>query len=178
MQTKYNRLTSWEREEISLGLAVGQSVGEIARELQRSKSSIAREINQNSVKTGYRPISAQRISQKASSSRSGGKRKLVIHRLLQQYVHEKLKQKWPPDEISVRIKVEYAQDMTMRISPEAIYQYLYVLPKSELKKTLLKSLRQERAYRRKQERNKKQENRGKISEMISIEERPVIGREI
>jgi IS30 family transposase len=60
----------------------------------------------------------------------------------------------------------------MQISHEAIYQYIYVLPRGELKQTLIKSLRQEHKYRRKQKRGKVEENRGKIANMLSIEERP------
>jgi IS30 family transposase len=96
----------------------------------------------------------------------------MLEMRLRSYVLAKLKQKWSPDEISSRLRVQYPLDMTMRISSEAIYQFIYVLPRGELKKELLKSLRQERAYRRRQERSKDTENRGKISEMISIEERP------
>ena len=58
----------------------------------------------------------------------------------------------------------------MQISHESIYEYLYVLPRGELKKTLIKYLRQERKMRR--VRTGLKEQRGKIPEMISIEERP------
>lgn len=60
----------------------------------------------------------------------------------------------------------------MRISHEAIYQYIYVLPRGELKQTLIKALRQEHKYRRAQKKGKKEETRGKIANMLSIEERP------
>ena len=61
----------------------------------------------------------------------------------------------------------------MRISHEAIYQYIYVLPRGELKRTLIKALRQERKYRRKKQRHGNvDETRGKIADMLSIEERP------
>jgi transposase, IS30 family len=63
--------------------------------------------------------------------------------------------------------------MTMRISHEAIYRYIYVLPRGSLKQTLIQALRQERAYRRKQKRGNAEETRGKIADMLSIEERPV-----
>jgi len=63
-------------------------------------------------------------------------------------------------------------DMAMRISHEAIYRYIYVLPRGELKQTLIKALRQEHKYRRKQKTGKNEENRGKIANMLSIEERP------
>ena len=58
------------------------------------------------------------------------------------------------------------------ISHEAIYQYIYVLPRGELKQTLIKALRQEHKYRRTQKAQKPEENRGKIANMLSIEERP------
>jgi IS30 family transposase len=54
--------------------------------------------------------------------------------------------------------------MTMRISHETIYRYLY--------ETLIKALRQEHKYRRKQKRGNTEEKRGKIADMLSIEERP------
>jgi len=60
----------------------------------------------------------------------------------------------------------------MTISHEAIYQYIYVLPRGELKKMLIQALRQEHKYRRVQKGCKAEENRGKIANMLSIEERP------
>jgi IS30 family transposase len=61
----------------------------------------------------------------------------------------------------------------MRISHEAIYQYIYVLPRGSLKQSLVKGLRQERAWRRKKYKGRKnEETRGKIADMLSIEERP------
>jgi len=62
----------------------------------------------------------------------------------------------------------------MQISHEAIYQYIYVLPRGELKQTLIKALRQEHKYRRTQKAGKQEENRGKIANMLSIDERPAI----
>jgi IS30 family transposase len=68
--------------------------------------------------------------------------------------------------------MEYPLDMTMRISHEAIYSYIYVLPRGELKRTLVKALRQEHAYRRRRRKGNSTETRGKIADMLSIEERP------
>jgi len=88
------------------------------------------------------------------------------------YVIEKLRKRWSPREIVTRIQEEYPLDMAMRISHEAIYRYIYVLPRGSLKLALIKDLRQERAYRRKQKRGNIEETRGKIADMLSIEERP------
>ncbi len=83
-----------------------------------------------------------------------------------------MKQGWSPKAIVERLIIDYPHDMSMRISHEAIYQYIYVLPRGALKQTLIEGLRQERKYRRAQKNGQIEETRGKISGMLSIEERP------
>jgi IS30 family transposase len=63
--------------------------------------------------------------------------------------------------------------MEMRISHEAIYRYIYVLPRGELKPALIRALRQEHAYRHNHKAGQRSETRGKIADMLSIEVRPV-----
>lgn len=173
MQKKKNkRLTNDEREEISRQLASGKSMTEIGRFLSRDTSTISREIKRNSGKTGYRALSASKRARAAASSRKKGKRKIANENRMRGYVLEMLKEEWSPQEISERMKMEYPMDMSMRISHEAIYRYIYVLPRGELKQTLIKALRQGRKYRRKQKKGKSEETRGKIANMLSIEERP------
>jgi len=89
-------------------------------------------------------------------------------------VHAGLRKHWSPNEIVRRMRMEYPQDNSMAISHEAIYQYIYVLPRGSLKKELISCLRQERKYRRKKygRKGKPEETRGKIADMLSIEERP------
>ena len=174
MQTiQYERLKKDEREEISRSLAQGAKVSEIAEKLGRHRTTIWREIKRNRGKTGYRAFSASKRAQATATSRRKGKRKLMKNHELAAYVIDKLKQKWSPQEISQRLKIEYAVDMSMQISHESIYQYIYVLPRGELKRTLIKALRQEHKYRRKcKTSTKTEETRGKIANMLSIEERP------
>jgi IS30 family transposase len=85
---------------------------------------------------------------------------------------EKLRKRWSPREIVKRMQEEYPEDRAMRISHETIYRYIYVLPRGSLKTTFIQALRQARAYRRKRTRGHYEETRGKITEMLSIEERP------
>lgn len=168
----YTQLTDLEREEISRSLANGKTQAEIAKELNRDPATISREIKRNSGKTSYRAFSASHQARAAASSRRQGKTRLEKNILLREFVLKKLQQKWSPQAISERLKMEYPLDMTMRISHEAIYQYIYVLPRGELKRSLIRALRQERAYRRKRKTGEQEETRGKIAEMLSIEERP------
>jgi len=173
MQTTYRRITNNEREEISRSLAIGRSYAEIANELGRHRTTIYREINRNSGKSGYRAFSASRRAQDSAGSRRRGKTRLEKSERLRTYVLQRLKQQWSPRAISERLKIEYPLDMEMQISHEAIYQYIYVLPRGELKRTLIQALRQEHAYRHKKKTSKPTETRGQIADMLSIEERPV-----
>jgi len=169
---QYKRLGNKERERISRGLAQSRSIRAIARQIGRAPSTVAREIKRNRGKTGYRAFSASQRSKITAASRKEGKSKLAKHETLRGYVLDKMKTEWSPKEISKRVKEEYPDDMNMHISHEAIYQYIYVLPRGELKQVLIKALRQERKYRRAQKGGKAEENRGKIANMLSIEERP------
>jgi len=169
---KYKRLAIQERKNISRGLAQKKTIREIAREMNRSPSTISREIKRTSGKIGYRAFSASQRAKTAATSRRKGKSKIAQQELLRRYVLEKLREEWSPEEISQRIKIEYAWDIAMQVSHEAIYQYIYVLPRGELKQTLIKALRQEHKYRRTQKSEKTEEKRGKIADMLSIEERP------
>lgn len=168
----YKRLAIQERESISRGLAQEKTMRAIAREINRSPSTITREIKQNSGKSGYRAFLASQRAKAAAASRRKGKSKIAQLEQLRRYVLEKLREEWSPEEICTRIKIEYSWDMAMQISHEAIYQYIYVLPRGELKQTLVKALRQEHKYRRTQKGGKTEEKRGKIANMLSIEERP------
>jgi len=90
---------------------------------------------------------------------------------LWKYILKKLrKKKWSPRQIAEELEKDYPLDMTMRISPEAIYTYVYVLPRGSLKKELTACLRQNHKRRHKQSRSVKMERR--IEDMLSIEERP------
>ncbi len=169
---QYLRLSSGEREEISRGLALGESISGIARHLGRASSTVSGEVKRNSGKSGYRAFSAGHRARAYAASRRQGKSRLVNEARLRRYVIEKLEKRWSPREIVIRMKEEYPCDRAMRISHEAIYQYIYVLPRGALKTTLIKALRQERVYRRTQKRGAREELRGKIADMISIEERP------
>lgn len=108
----------------------------------------------------------------AASSRRSGKSRLAQEKRLRKQVIRRLLHEWSPREIQERLKKEYPLDMTMRISHEAIYRFLYVLPRGALRQTLIKALRQEHKYRRKRKKGNAEEKRGKIADMLSIEERP------
>ncbi len=173
MPTTYRRLSFEEREEISRGLAAGLSTAEIARGLKRARSSVCREVRRARWACEYRAGRATAGALMRASSRRGGKTKLGGNERLRKYVEAKLLLCWSPAQVARAVREEYPDDEDMRISHETIYDHVYVLPRGSLRKELIASLRREHKYRRKRKTGPKvPETRGRIADMLSIEERP------
>jgi len=168
----YKRLSDLEREEISRLLSQECSLNSIAKALGRHTSTISREINLGSSnKHTYRATKAQNRARRNATKRKSGKYRLNNNHEMWAYIHKKLSQKkWSPRQIAEELKIDYPKDMTMRIAPETIYSYIYVLPRGTLKKELTASLRRNHKRRYKQSREVKIER--KLEDMLSIEERP------
>lgn len=168
---QHPRLNINEREEISRGLARGFSQRVIAASLSRSPSTISREINRNSKNwQPYRAVKSQRRADRLTHI-ARKRRKMEINEPLKQYVLKQLNQFWSPEQIAKRLKILYPMDITMQISHESIYSYLYVQPRGALRKELIKCLRRRHINRRPRN-GKSRRNCGPIQDYISIEERP------
>jgi hypothetical protein len=78
---------------------------------------------------------------------------------------------WSPEQISNRLKIDFPDDESMRISHEAIYQALYVQGRGALRRELTACLRSGRALRVPRARV---HGRGKsfVTDQIMISERP------
>lgn len=170
---KYHRLTMNEREEISLGLAQGRSRRDIAATIGRSPATVCREILRNHYHgynyVHYRAAKSQRRADRLAC-KPRKQRKLEANERLRQFVFKQLDQLWSPEQIVKRVKVLYPLDMTMRVSHETIYSYLYVWPRGSLRKVILKCLRRRHKYRRTY--GKGGHKHDAIQDFISIEERP------
>jgi len=169
MPKSYVRLTDDERETIMIGIARGVNAQTIARGIGRSPSTVSRELAAHPGE--YRASTAGEAAFRRASSRKAGKSRLSGNAHLRAVVHRLLLGKWSPEQVSAKLQEEYPHDMSMRISDEAIYDHVYLLPRGELKRSLVQALRQEHRHRR-HHRGAKGETRGKIAEMLSIEERP------
>ena len=164
----YTRLSLREREELSLGLLAGLSLRAMAAGLGRAASTLSREIGRNSAGWDYRAVRAQRYARERRAR--CGCRRLDGHARLRRWVFGRLHRYWSPQQIARELKRRFARNPKMRLSHEALYTYLYVLPRGALKQELLACLRQHRKRRR--PRSRGEDRRGHITEMISIEERP------
>jgi IS30 family transposase len=79
---------------------------------------------------------------------------------------------WSPEQIARRLRLDFPEDETMRISHEAIYQALYVQGRGALRRELTACLRTGRALRMPRARTRRL-GRTFISPEIMISQRPV-----
>lgn len=159
-----------EREEISRGLNCGTSIRSIAERLNRSPSTISREITRNGGAIRYRAVRADRAAwQRAKRPK---KCTLASNRPLQKLVTSKLSRDWSPEQIAGWLKRVYPEDDSMHVSHETIYKSLYIQARGVLKKELQYHLRTRRKFRQSKHYNTKGIIRGQIIDGISISQRP------
>ena len=159
-----------EREEISRGIVADFSIRVIAANLNRSPSTISREIKRNG---GYDNYRATQADLAAWDRAHRPKRcKLACNRTLSRAVAIKLQLNWSPEQISGWLKIEYPNDENNHVSHETIYRSLFVQARGVLKKELQQYLRSRRTIRRSQQASLKRNGLGQIKNAISISERP------
>ena len=163
-------LTLAEREEISRSLAADCSIRSIAGMLKRAPSTISREIDRNGGQEGYRASQAD----EAAWSRAHRPKncKLACNPALARIVAGKLQLLWSPEQIAGWLKHAYPGNEDYQVSHETIYRSLFIQARGALKKELLAHLRRTRTMRRSRHHTQKTANHGRITDTVSISERP------
>ena len=119
MGKHYRQLTLEERCTIAQLHQAGQSLNAIAAALDRSPSSISRELKRNSgTQVGYKPSYAQ---EQTAARRWIGSR-LERDDELRSLVLDQLQRGWSPEQIAGRLKQQRAP---VTISHESIYRFIY-----------------------------------------------------
>jgi IS30 family transposase len=159
-----------EREEISRGIAAGQTMRFIAKTLNRAPSTVSQEIRRHGGRRGYR---AARADLAAWDAARRPKLCLLAKNLqLQRLVAVKLKEDWAPQQIAGWLRSEYSENPELWVSHETIYRSLFVQARGALKKELIGHLRSKRRLRRSRHATAKGEGRGEIVDAVSIRQRP------
>jgi IS30 family transposase len=159
-----------EREEISRGLVTNISIRKIASGLERSPSTISREVNRNGGCSAYRAATAD---QKAwDRTRRPKSCKLTCNRRLGRVVESKLRENWSPQQIAGWLKKKHPEDESNQVSHETIYRSLFIQARGALKKELQQYLRSRRTIRRAKSSSLKRTGLGGMPGAVSISERP------
>lgn len=162
-------LTVTERELIADMRREGRSLRAIGRALGRPASTVKREIDARSVDGLYRPHRAQRAWAKSRSRPKDSK--LAQEGALRDFVAGRLQERWSPEQICHALLIEFPDEESMRVSPETIYQAVYVQARGGLRREVALALRTGRT-RRKPHRSAEQRTRRFVDDMVMISERP------
>jgi IS30 family transposase len=168
----YTHLNARDRVCLFYNLRVGLSLREIARKLNRSHTTLSREIQRNkSIADGYGycDLVAQCFADERKVCPRHSKR--ASNKKLKEYVLDKLKIGWSPQIICNRLKRDYPYSKkTMRISTETIYQW--ILNDAKQGGLLYKYLVRSHKKRRKQ--RGYSVLRSHIPDRIDIDKRPAV----
>jgi len=159
-----------EREEVSRGIAAGESIRAIARGLSRAPSTVSQEVARHGGRELYRAAEADLAAWE--SARRPKRCLLARNRQLQRIVAGKLMADWAPQQISGWLKDEYPGNPELWVSHETIYRSLFVQARGVLKKELIGHLRTKRRIRRSRHATAQGAGRGEIVDAVSIRERP------
>ena len=159
---RYTHLTQPERYQIHILRKAGHNQSEIARMLERSKSTISRELKRNCGQRGYRPKQAQELSLARMRARDNGRRVLPA---TWAFADTKLKQAWSPEQICGYLKVHGMPS----VSHESLYRRIYADKRAggQLHAHL-------RCQKQRKKRYGNRERRGTIPNQVSIELRPAV----
>jgi len=158
-----------EREEISRGVAAGESLRSIAGRLGRAASTVCRDVTRNGGRGRYRALGADRAAwQRARRPKTA---RLAANTELRKLVEAKLALWWSPQQISGWLIDTYPSVEEMWVSHETIYLSLFVQGKGALRHELTRCLRTRRAIRRPATK-RAPTGKGQIREPVMISERP------
>ncbi len=167
------RLTFEQREEIAVLKAQGKTDAEIARAVGCHRSTIGRELAKGLTtfpdrRPRYRASVAQAAAEQRAKRPKPGK--LATDPRLRTEVQNRLDEEHSPQQISARLKMDFPDEVEMRVSHETIYQALYVQGRGALRRDLHQRLRTGRTLRK--PRRATGERRGRIPGMVNIADRP------
>ena len=163
------RLSLTEREEISRGLAAGESMRSIARRLGRAPSTVSREIAANHGLGRYRAVVADRAALRRM--RRPKPAKLALNHRLRDVVEAKLELRWSPEQISGWLSVTCSRRSgDAGVARDDLSVALRAVP-GALRKELTRYLRRGQVNRRPRG-HSTYNGQGKLNGMVNISERP------
>jgi IS30 family transposase len=161
--SRYKRLSLEEREKIYLLQRKNVKSAEMAKILNRHKSTISRELQRfKGEELGYLPDKAH-LQYKSKLSRN--KERFLCDKLQALVIEKLTKNRWSPEQISGRLKQENA---SIYVSTETVYKFIYSPKGIKLHlPTFLKQRRKKRGFRK-----SRKVGTSRIIDLVAISERP------
>ena len=167
----HTHITPDQRNELSALLQAGLKQLKIAKLLKKTPSAISQELKRNPTlnKRGYDARIAKEKTRQRRIQANQRFRKIENNPWLEGYIERKLKQKWSPEQISGRLKLDYPHEKEKWIGKDSIYDHVYTK-----RKNLVKYLRcQKGKYRRRYGTRIREKQREEMKK-VRIDQRPSI----
>ena len=179
----YQQLSIEERTMIQTQLGMGIKPAAIALGLDRSASTLSRELRRNGwtrpkarrgpgrplAAGGYRSDAAHKRAHACTVTPRVDRRLRPGSALWDQVIHY-LKAGYSPEQIAGTLAAVHPDTATLQVSHETIYTAIYAMPRGELRTEVIGWLRFGHAKRR--PRTRGEDRRGKIPDRVSIHDRP------
>lgn len=168
----YQQLSEQERYVICHLHRYGLSPAEIGRRLNRHRATIGRELSRNRDPYSrphhddYFYDTAMRLTRERRDR--ANRRYKLDNTPLGESVRRGLQQRWSPQQIVGRIKRDHCKDLSMRVTHETIYRWVY--RRSAAGEPWHQQLR--RRHRKRRRRCIRRDSRGLIPGRVGIEQRP------
>jgi len=125
----YHHITQEQRTELGVLLRVKTKKQDIAKQLNKHRSSIWREMHRNkaNTNTGYHAEIARSQTKMRRLTANSHFRKIDSSKELQKYIYKRLRATWTPEQIAGTLREEFGFTV---LCHQTIYQYIYkVKPK-------------------------------------------------
>ena len=166
MGQNYSQLTAGERNQFYALRKAKMPMTQIAKQLDRSRTTLYNELARNTGQRGYRPRQAQQL---AKQRRAEKVQPLKMTPKVIAHVEARLREEWSPEQIANAMKID-PDAAGVTVSYETIYQHLW--DDKRAGGTLYRHLRQAQKKRRKRRGSK--DSRGKIRNRVDIDQRPAV----
>lgn len=171
MEKLRKRLTLNERIVIETLLKENKSKSYIAKQLNRNRSTITREVNNWVINpTDKYSATIADFYAKDDYLNKRNQDKINTYKKLKYFVYKGLLSGFSPEQIAGRIKLLHPNDTIMSISYEAIYQHIYKHRQSYLGKKLIKLLPYH--HHKKRQNRKFGSKKSRIKDQVNISQRP------
>jgi len=160
-----------ERIELQAGLRAGDTQAALAKRLKRAAGTISLELKRNGGRSGYCANRAHQTARSRRGTSQRGRCDIAEHAPLRDEVHARLGRGWSPEEIAGTLKLDHPQLTDMHTCHESIYCYVYIVAVGELKRQLIKCLRQSHQVLKPRSRGVAA-TQGKIQDRVLVNERP------
>ena len=166
----YKHITASQRNELSALLRVKTKQKDIAKLLEKDRTTIWRERKRNEKKNGkYHAGIAKEKTTCRQVKAHEQQRKIENSQWLRNYIVRKIKKRWSPEQIAGRIKKKWKDDKSRHIGKDSIYKHIY-----ERRKDLVKYLRCQKGKYRRRYGTRIREKQREEAKKKRIDKRPAI----